>query len=424
MKPTKILFMAWGHSIHAQRRIQLFIDDPRFEVAVASNFHYGFDGAENIDLTAARTLRKPEAAPAAAGSIGNQKASAGALRAMYRIAQGLPWLGAPLHEAVTSARDLRILQSAVNRFQPDVIFLQTLLYPCYLSLFIRSDAKRMFTFWNGDLMAWARHTGLERLFKKHLVAQGIKQATAITVNSETARGVCVSYGAVREKVHLIRYPGLDLEQFKSIPKSSAKNALGLENRQLILNERGPVPHQNLDILVEAAPRILAAFPQAKFMFLAPGKGIGPEAYAKYAAQAHKLGVEHAMLWRGNVPHHELPNILSASDVAVSLSFEDSLPNSMLDAMACNVPVVVGDLPQIREWVSDGHNGFVVPQRDPEKVAEAVCALLANPALAADMASRSFRLVEERAASSSQIPLVKELVLRVAATKHAVPRNGR
>lgn len=421
-RPARVLFLAWGHSIHAERRIGLFCRDERFEVAVVSTYDYGFENARNVNLTAAHTATQagtaytPDLAaqPAAAGA---KAASPGLLRSLYRRSTQLPLVGAPLHEVVTSARDYRILYQAVESFKPDVIFCQTLLYPCYLSLALPQPIPRMVTFWNGDVLAWARHRGAERLFKKRIVKRGVKIATAVTSNSQTALDVCrTQYGAARGKLHLIRYPGIDLGQYPDRDRAEAKRALGYGPGPLVLNERGPWKHQHLDVLIQAAPAILAAHPATKFLFLAPGKGIGPEAFAEYRAQAERLGVNHAMLWKGNVPHDLVPVVHAAADVSVSLSTEDSLPNSMLDAMAAKVPVVIADLPQIREWVTDGENGFIVAFDDAPAVAKGVSRLIAEPALAADFARRSHALVRERASSETQVPLIKDLVLQVAGAK--------
>lgn len=413
--PVKILFLAWGHSIHAERRISLFLNDPRFAVAVASTFNYRFPGALNIELTAARSAR-PEgtAYTAAVQQHGTTSSwSPGMLaKRVYRKATQLPGVGVPLHEAVTSMRDLRILYRAVAAFQPDVLFFQTLLYPCYLGLFLPRRIPRMITFWNGDVLAWTRHRGAERLFKRQIIASGVRQAAAITSNSQAALDACVSYGAAREKLHLIRYPGIDLSHWKALPKPEAKTKLGIPG-PLILNERGPAPHQNLKTLVEAAPHILQRFPNAKFLFLSPGKADGPEKFRTYQELAQRLGVDHAMIWRGNVPHAQLPEILSATDVAVSLSEQDSLPNAMLDAMACRVPVVVADLPQIREWITHGENGFIVGPQDAQGVAVAVIRILENANLATRFSELSYRLVEQRAAFHSQVPRIQQLVIDVA-----------
>ena len=44
---------------------------------------------------------------------------------------------------------------------------------------------------------------------------------------------------------------------------------------------------------------------------------------------------------------------------------------MLEAMACGIPVVMGDIPQIWEWVEDGVNGFLSPTRDPNPLADKI-----------------------------------------------------
>ena len=49
-------------------------------------------------------------------------------------------------------------------------------------------------------------------------------------------------------------------------------------------------------------------------------------------------------------------------------------------MACELPVVITDDPDNRDWVTDGENGFIVPIKSPEKIAEKIIILLKNPDL--------------------------------------------
>ena len=48
---TRVLFFAWGDSIHARRRIGIFCEDDSFEVGVVSTFRYGFENASNYYLS-------------------------------------------------------------------------------------------------------------------------------------------------------------------------------------------------------------------------------------------------------------------------------------------------------------------------------------------------------------------------------------
>lgn len=73
--------------------------------------------------------------------------------------------------------------------------------------------------------------------------------------------------------------------------------------------------------------------------------------------------EANMLLLGSVSHEIMPDYYNASDVMISLSSNDSLPNCMLEAMSCKTPLIMGDIPQIREWITDGENGFLIPVHD-------------------------------------------------------------
>lgn len=374
-RPVRVLFLAWGYSIHGERRIRLFCDDPDFTVAVASPFDYRFDRARYWAL------------PAATGV-------------------------APAQEAVRLAKAGLRLRRIVREFRPDVLFLQTLLYPGFLGL-AAANLPKLITFWNGDLLSYEYSTGLERVVKKGILSRGLTAAAGITVNSEAARQACLAHGAAPEKVHLIRYPGIDVTQFRPMEQEPAKRALGLAGHPVILNERGAVPHKHAELLVRAAPAVLTAFPHARFLFLSPEKGAGPAAFAPYQKLARELGVNEAMVWHGHVPYAELPAVINAADVWVSLSTADSMPNSMLDAMACGVPVVSADLPQIREWVQDGVTGSLVDPFDAAAVAGAITALLAAPAHGAHMARRAAQQIHGRADFVSQVAAIKHLVRSVA-----------
>ncbi len=376
-RPVRVLFLAWGFSIHARRRIELFTSDRSFEVAVASTHHYGFADARNIPLTGAAQETDGTGHPGAEGiAAWAWRATRAALRRVTSPARRLLGRKTLLGEVSRSIRDIRILRTAAKTFRPDVVFLQTLLYPCYLAYFLPRHLPVIVTFWNGDVTWWARWNGIERRFKKWIVLHGVRRARAITVNSRTAHDACLGYGTQPEKVHLIRYPGVDLVRFRRSSKEEARGRLEIRARRAVLCPRGLGGFLNSDVIVEAAARVVNADPETLFLFLS-GNG-GEEEREKHARRAAELGIEGNCRWEGQVPWESMPLYYSASDVMVSVSQNDSLPNCMLEAMACGVPVIMGDIPQIREWVSDGVNGILVPTRDPVALAEGILKILSDP----------------------------------------------
>ena len=75
--------------------------------------------------------------------------------------------------------------------------------------------------------------------------------------------------------------------------------------------------------------------------------------------------------------NDVQRLLAASDIFVNASHREGLPVAVLEAMAAGLPVVatnVGELPLV---IVKG-TGIVVPPKQPDAMAQAVCALLENP----------------------------------------------
>ena len=75
-------------------------------------------------------------------------------------------------------------------------------------------------------------------------------------------------------------------------------------------------------------------------------------------------------------------------------YGEGTPKSALEAMATGRPLIVADAVGCREVVRDGENGFLVPPRCPQAIADAMERLAAAPALAARMGAASRRMAEE------------------------------
>jgi glycosyltransferase involved in cell wall biosynthesis len=100
--------------------------------------------------------------------------------------------------------------------------------------------------------------------------------------------------------------------------------------------------------------------------------------------------------------------LHEADTFLHTSVSEGLPNVVLEAMACELPVVVTDAGGTREAVDDGVEGFVVPPREPDRMAAAMENLWHDRGLRQRMGRAGRRRVEAEFALDLQIDRFEQL----------------
>ena len=169
---------------------------------------------------------------------------------------------------------------------------------------------------------------------------------------------------------------------------------------------------------KAIPLVLERFPDAKFVLA----GQGPqEDYIKGLSKS--LGVSDSVRFTGWIAHDELPRYLAAADVYVSTSLSDGGPVSTLEAMSCELPVVVTDSGEHRNWVKDGINGFIIPVKSPETLASKIVYLLENKDKRREFGKANRPAAEQIAYYRKEVEklekLYQELVVKRNMTSQAV-----
>lgn len=165
---------------------------------------------------------------------------------------------------------------------------------------------------------------------------------------------------------------LDTAKFLEFGKKRIASFNGNEHPKLGIVAR--LDHQKgHKYLLEAMLQVLKRFPSSKLLIV----GVGPEE-KNLKVFSQKLKIEGQVEFVGEL-FDEVPTFLSSLDLFVHPSiYEGGGPTAVLEAMAAGVPVVTSDLPEIRETITHGKNGILVPPRSSEKIADAVIDLLSNP----------------------------------------------
>jgi glycosyltransferase involved in cell wall biosynthesis len=98
------------------------------------------------------------------------------------------------------------------------------------------------------------------------------------------------------------------------------------------------------------------------------------------ASAARLGVAAEVLFTGAQPLSVLPAYYASADVFALPSTFDNSPNVLLEAMACELPVVATRVGGVPRYVTDRENGLLVEPGQPAALASALASLLDDAAL--------------------------------------------
>lgn len=142
-----------------------------------------------------------------------------------------------------------------------------------------------------------------------------------------------------------------------------------------------VDHKDHLTLIAATPAILAAVPSAHVLIV--GEGGERPRLERRIAELNLGGRVHLAGWRENVG-----DFMAAFTCFALSSHLEGLCTSLLDAMACRVPIVATDTGGVPDLVKNEETGLLVPPRDPAALAAAAVRLLTDAALRDRLRSRA------------------------------------
>lgn len=119
-------------------------------------------------------------------------------------------------------------------------------------------------------------------------------------------------------------------------------------------------------------------------------GIGPLS-SQLQEVARNNGVKANFL--GNVPNHELPDILNQHELFILPSLWEGMPKTLLEAMACGLPVIGANISGTREVIEDGENGILY-DTDSNSIRQAITRLMKDEGLKKRLGEGARRTIVE------------------------------
>lgn len=221
-----------------------------------------------------------------------------------------------------------------------------------------------------------------------------RRAGFVTACSADLARRAIALGAPADRIEVVPY-GVDASRFTPSPsaRTNQRAAIGVTPETPILFAAGRlVRKKGFEYLVDAMPRLANAHA------VIAGSG---DLAAELHARAQARGVATRVHFLGDIPQDDVAAWLAAADIAVVPSVRDDsgnvdgLPNAALEALASGTPVVATSAGGLGSVIEHGRTGILVPERDPDAIADAVRMLLDDPGRRAALGAAARAETERR-----------------------------
>ncbi len=217
-------------------------------------------------------------------------------------------------------------------------------------------------------------------YREYIKLYQLADAMITLTNSE--KQILIQLGVKEDKIHLtghgpILATNADPEDFKQRYQI---------NEPMVLFLGQHYPYKGYQQLLQAASQIWQKIPETKFVFVGPSVGNSEQIYAQYQ--------DHRIIRLGSVDLQTKTDALAACTLLCVPSTQESFGGVYTEAWSFAKPVIGCDIPAVAEVISQGVDGFLVPQ-ESQSIAETICQVLLANNLAASLGIAGQRKVEEK-----------------------------
>jgi glycosyltransferase involved in cell wall biosynthesis len=262
------------------------------------------------------------------------------------------------------------------------------------------------------VVATAHGVYYRRKWKRRLINRVLAHYTDRQIAvSEAVKQDLIRYDWVRPESIEVIPTGIDLTPFQlEVDPAKVRSELGLPPDAYVFGTVGRLERPKGHVyLLRAFERIAKANARARLVLVGDGSLAKP-----LQEEAARLGFAERVVFAGS--RRNVPYLLRAMDVFVFPSLWEGQGLALVEAMASGLPVVASRVGGVSEVITDGTCGKLVPAGSPEALAEAMLAVMANPARAREMGTAARARAESVFGASRMIERLEELYLEIVAEK--------
>lgn len=173
--------------------------------------------------------------------------------------------------------------------------------------------------------------------------------------------------------------GVPMEFFDVARDAGGKKAFGLDPETPVISNVGILRRvKGHETTFRAVPAVVREFPHVRFLIV----GDGPRRQ-ELERMAEDMDIKKYMVFTGF--RDDIRAVYACTDVAILSSWSEGLPQSVLQALACGVPVIATRVGGVPEVVIQGKTGVLVEAGDHEGLAREIVTALREPAKARQVA---------------------------------------
>ncbi|MCO5260286.1 MAG: glycosyltransferase [Crocinitomicaceae bacterium] len=233
---------------------------------------------------------------------------------------------------------IKTVKEIVATFQPDIVHAHYA--TSYGLLGVKSNAKRLFiSVWGSDVLEFPKKTFLHKRILKYILSKADQLFSTSRILTEETKKY------TDKSIEIIPF-GIDIDQFRTLPKAN--------NEKFIIGTIKKLEHTyGIDRLIEVVVRLKPKYPQIECHIYGYG-----DLQQQYEEMIQKNNATDYIQLKGYIPHNEVVNALNEISIFCNLSRRESFGVAVLEALACETPVVVTKVGGLVEVVDDKKNGFI------------------------------------------------------------------
>lgn len=289
----------------------------------------------------------------------------------------------------------RVSTGLMQRFKPDLVHGHYVTSYGMWAAACGLPIPKVLTAWGSDILVTPR----ESLPMRLVVGCSLRRADLITADSLDMVEAIACYNPAASVQQILW--GADTDHFFPAEPAPCFEVVSLRSWE---------PNYNIDVIVEAFAQLVAQRPQAHArLHLLGGGPMG----AALRARVDALALQAHVQFHGRVGDQAMVEAIQRARVSVSVPTSDATSVSVLESMACGLPIIASDLPANRQWI-DMRGGWITPLRDVSAITQALLQAHDLPDQARAMGLHNRERIERDASRRGQMDRMWQLYAQVLA----------